>query len=156
MPGLLLRKQTRRAWRTKKQLRQIRPCKSPGECVSVDQLESSTLGFVAQLKGILTKRRYRYATVFVDHYSDFSYVHYHSKITTEDSIQAKNAFEAYARSVGVPKICHYHCDNGRFADNGFMKTCETARLIQLRLPNHRIGENSCFQPQSKPVVRIHH
>jgi hypothetical protein len=29
----------------------------PGDCVSVDQLEPSTPGFVAQLKGILTKRR---------------------------------------------------------------------------------------------------
>jgi hypothetical protein len=41
----------------------------PGECVSVGQLESSTPGFVAQLKGFLTKRRYTCATVFVDHLS---------------------------------------------------------------------------------------
>ena len=32
-------------------------------------------GFIAQLKGNLTKRRYKYATVFVDQYSDLSYVY---------------------------------------------------------------------------------
>ena len=34
----------------------------PGQIVSVDQLESPTPGFIAQLKGTLTKQRYKYAT----------------------------------------------------------------------------------------------
>ena len=46
----------------------------PGQIVSVDQLESPTPGFIAQLKGILTKQRYRYTTIFVDQYSCLSYV----------------------------------------------------------------------------------
>jgi len=33
---------------------------------------------VAQLKGILTTRRYTVSTVFVDHFSDLSYVHFSS------------------------------------------------------------------------------
>ena len=41
----------------------------PGECVSVDQMESPTAGFIAQMKGKLTKGRYKYATVYIDHYS---------------------------------------------------------------------------------------
>ena len=41
----------------------------PGECVSIDQMTSTELGFVAQLKGKLSKKRYRCATVFVNHFS---------------------------------------------------------------------------------------
>ena len=104
------------------QPRHIRPSKSPGECVSVNQLESFTLEVVAHLNGTLTKHWYRYATVFVDHYSNLSYVHHHEKITTEATIQSKHALEAYARSIGVNKIQHYHCDNGKFANY-----CEEAR-----------------------------
>jgi hypothetical protein len=48
---------------------------SPGKMVSVDQLESSAAGFISQLKGRLIRRRYKAATVFVDHFSRMSYVH---------------------------------------------------------------------------------
>ena len=115
-------KQTRRPWRTKSQPRKIKPCTSPGECVSVDQLESSTTGFIAQLKGKLTSRRYKCATVFVDHYSDLTYIHLHSRLTNDETVEAKKAFEAFARNYGV-KIQNYHCDNGRFADNAFISEC---------------------------------
>jgi hypothetical protein len=39
------------------------------ECISVDQMTSAKPGFYAQLKGKLTKMRYRCATIFVDHFS---------------------------------------------------------------------------------------
>jgi hypothetical protein len=35
-----------------------------GQCVSVDQLISMQVGFIVQLKGTLTKKRYTVATVF--------------------------------------------------------------------------------------------
>jgi hypothetical protein len=42
----------RRPWRTKGQKqRAIRTASKPGECVSVDQMESTAVGFVGQLKG---------------------------------------------------------------------------------------------------------
>jgi hypothetical protein len=41
----------------------------PGKIVSINQMESTWVGFFAQLKGSLTKKRYRYCTVFVDHFS---------------------------------------------------------------------------------------
>jgi hypothetical protein len=47
----------------------------PGECVSVNQMTSTEPGFYAQLKGTLTKQRYRCATIFVDHFSCLPYVH---------------------------------------------------------------------------------
>ena len=40
----------------------------PGEVVSADQLVSPTLGLIAQMAGFLTKKRYKYATVFVDQF----------------------------------------------------------------------------------------
>ncbi len=40
-----------------------------GETFSVNQMESTEVGFFARLKRTLTKKRYRYCTVFVDHYS---------------------------------------------------------------------------------------
>jgi hypothetical protein len=47
----------------------------PGEIVSVDQMELTEVGFFAQLKGSLTKKRYRYCTVYVDHFSQLHFVH---------------------------------------------------------------------------------
>jgi hypothetical protein len=91
---------------------------SPGKMVSVDQLESSAAGFISQLKGKLTRRRYKAATIFVDNFSRMSYVHLQESLTSADTVEAKEAFEAFARSMGV-RIHHYHADNGRFADNGF-------------------------------------
>ena len=112
---------TKRPWRTKSQRdnQKLRQVTEPGECVSVDQLESSTPGFITQLKGKLTKQRYHAATVFVDHFSGLSYVHMQRSLTSEETLEAKRAFEAFARRHYVA-IRHYHADNGRFADNAFI------------------------------------
>jgi hypothetical protein len=42
----------------------LRKTSKPGECVSVDQLDATILGLIAQLKGIPTIKRYKCATVF--------------------------------------------------------------------------------------------
>ena len=44
-------------------------------------------------------------------------------MTLDETLQAKLAFEAYAKSHGV-KVLQYHADNGRFADKAFRKSCE--------------------------------
>ena len=51
-------KMTKRNWRTRAKGRKIHKATRPGQVVSVDQMESSTKGFIAQMKGLLTKRRY--------------------------------------------------------------------------------------------------
>jgi len=94
----------------------------PGEHVSVDQLISTQVGFVAQLKGKLTVKRYKAATVFVDHYSRLRYIHLMCGTSSEETLQAKRAFEQWCQEAGV-RIKHYHCDNGRFADKAFMDHC---------------------------------
>jgi hypothetical protein len=76
------------------------------------------VGFVAQMKGILTHGRYTVATIFVDNYSRLGYVHLQKDASSAETLKAKRAFELYARERGI-KICHYHADNGRFADNAW-------------------------------------
>jgi hypothetical protein len=82
-----------------------------GQCVSVDQLISTQVGFIAQLKGTLTKKGYTAATVFVDHYSRLKYVHLMTKLTSEETMDAKQALEHFAEQHGI-RILHYHCNNG--------------------------------------------
>lgn len=64
-------KATKRPWRTRAPPngRSTPIARRAGDVISVDQLESTTPGRIVQLKGFLTKDRYRYATVFVDQYS---------------------------------------------------------------------------------------
>jgi hypothetical protein len=120
---------SRRPWRTKSAQNKgnLRIVQAPGECVSVDQLESQLPGFVAQLKGKLTRKRYKAATaVFVDHKSRLSYVHLQESLTSKETVEAKHAFKALARSFGI-RILHYHgADNGHFADNLFLKDVATS------------------------------
>ncbi len=119
---------TKKPWRTKGATNPIRKATRPGECVSVDQLISTQHGFIAQLKGRLINQRYRGATVFVDHFSRLRYIHFHTSLTSEETIQAKMAFEKFAARHGV-KIQQYHADNGRFADNAFISHCEDNKQL---------------------------
>jgi hypothetical protein len=91
----------------------------PGECVSVDQLESQVPGFKGQTKGFFFRKRYKVATIFVDHYSRLSYVHLQESTKGDETLLAKRTFEAYAASFGVT-IANYHADNGRFAERLFL------------------------------------
>jgi hypothetical protein len=47
-------------------------------------------------------------------------------LSSDKTVAAKLAFEQFAEQHGVT-IQHYHCDNGRFADNDFKTACEQAR-----------------------------
>ncbi len=96
---------------------------SPGDVVSVDQLETSTPGFIGQITGILTRQRIVGSTIFVDQASDMGYVYHHLSMSSEETVKAKVSFERYARSHGV-NIKHYHADNGRFKDKAFMRSIE--------------------------------
>lgn len=65
---MLFAKASRRKWRDKKRkdYDEETVVNAPGNCISVDQLVPPTPGLVAQMTGILTTKRYKYATVFVD------------------------------------------------------------------------------------------
>ena len=121
----LYAKATRRPWRTKpkaepkeKHLKATRP----GQAVSVDMMQSPTPGLIAQLAGWITGKRYRYATIFVDHYSGFGYVHLQKTQSAEETLEGKELFEREAKINGV-KIEHYHHDNGIFASAAWKEDC---------------------------------
>jgi hypothetical protein len=84
-------KLTRRPWRGKMRLQEgeIDEVTFAGQCVSVNQLESPVAAFVGQMKGILTKKRHKVATVFVNHFSKFSFVHLQSSTKAEDTIKLR-------------------------------------------------------------------
>ena len=119
-------KATRRPWRNKPSRHEEHSTPTittPGQCISVDQLESPTAGLIAQLKGTPTTERYRAATVFVDHWSDITYVYPQTSTNAKQTIEAKEAFERYASRHGVT-VRHYQADNGRFAEHAFRRHAE--------------------------------
>jgi hypothetical protein len=90
----------------------------PGATVSVDHMLSSTPGLVGQMKGFLTRRRYVGACVFIDNYSNLSFIYFQKSLNIEETIEAKKAFKRYAASHGV-RIKHYRADNGIFETAAF-------------------------------------
>ena len=122
----LFAKAQRKPWRSKTAKNQLsleQMPRRPGQVVSVDQLKSPTPGLVAQMTGILTTKRYVYATVFVDQYSRIGYVHLQKTQEVVETIEAKEAFERFAATHGV-KVENYHADNGIFRANKWMKHCQ--------------------------------
>lgn len=117
----LIGKATKTPWRTKATYQQGRlpQVNRPGDCISVDQLQSTTPGLIAQLRGFITKDRYLYATIFVDHASSLGFVYLQRTSNMEETLKAKDAFEKYSLQRGVV-VQHYHADNGRFADKGWI------------------------------------
>ena len=102
-------------------------------------MTSTEPGFYAQLKEKLTKKRYRCAIIFVDHFSRLRYVHPQVDDSSIETVTAKCVFESFAAKHGV-RIQHYHFDNGRFSDNAFKQACHDA-CLQLTF----CGMNPHFQ-----------
>lgn len=118
-------KATRRPWRprTTTNRSKVEAATAPGDVVSVDQLTTNTPGLVAHMTGRPTTARYKCATVFVDHYSNFGYLHLQRSTSAEETIQAKEAFETYARQNGV-MVRRYHADNGTFRAQQWVDHCK--------------------------------
>ena len=85
---------------------------------------SPTPGLIVQMTGNLTTKRYKYATVFVDHFSRFSYAYLQNTATVKETMVAKKAFESYADSHNF-RIFNYHADNGIFRANDWIKDCQS-------------------------------
>lgn len=95
----------------------------PGQRVSVDMLYSPSQGFIAQMPGILTTKRYNYATVYIDHYSGYGYIHFQKSSDVTKTLQNKQAFELHSKQHGVT-IEAYHADNGVFRANEWVHDCQ--------------------------------
>ena len=76
-PGCAYGKSHRKPWRCKGicNRKTLRVATRPGQVVSVDQLIVPTPGFIPTHRRTPTTKRYSGATVFVDHFSDFTYFH---------------------------------------------------------------------------------
>jgi hypothetical protein len=68
-----------------------------------------------------TTLRYQGATVFVDHFLDFTYLHLMTKMDGKSTVEAKLAFERVASSHGV-NVLHYHANNGLFDSKVFKES----------------------------------
>ena len=98
----------------------------PGQYVSVDQLVIPTPGFFPTHRGRPTLKLYIGATLFVNHFSDFTYVHLMVEMNAKSTVEAKEAFERVAEEH---KVCiqHYYCDNGLFGTILFKSSITKAR-----------------------------
>ena len=75
---------------------------------------------IPQRTGKLMSARYVGATIFVDHFSDYVYVHLMRELTAEATLEAKNAWERLA-GTHVVRIRRYRADNGRYSDPSFLQ-----------------------------------
>ncbi len=84
----------------------------------MDQLVSAQPGLIPQMAGFLTNSHIWGATIFVDHQSDYVFVHLMRDLTLDKTLLAKTSFERHAANGGIT-IKAYRADNSRFAENGF-------------------------------------
>ena len=56
-----------------------------------------------------------------DHYSDYTYIHLQISTNSEETVKAKESFEAICLAMGV-YVRHYHTNNGQFFERMSMQT----------------------------------
>jgi hypothetical protein len=101
--GCLFGAMTKLPWRSKEltSSHKVFVATKPGECVSIDHMISTHVGFFAQLKGKLIFKWYRAASIFVDHFSHLRFVHLMQDLPSNKTIKAKEAFEQFAAEHDV-------------------------------------------------------
>ena len=122
-PDCIFGKHNRRLWRDrgkpKKHIRRTDQNFADAN-TSTDQMISSHPGLIPQRSGLLMKAKYHGATIFVDHHTDFTYIHLMHDFTSEDTLEAKHAYECLNASYDI-RILRYHVDNERFSEMSFIK-----------------------------------
>ena len=94
----------------------------PGECVSVNQMMSTEVGFYAQMKGnsprsVTCASLSSLTTTSAYALSTFKLMTHPSKPLLP------NVSLTFAAKYSI-KIQHYHCDNGQFFNNAFKQACQ--------------------------------
>jgi hypothetical protein len=103
-----------RPWRTKRTKSGfiIKPDQTkPGDGVSVDQIISAQPGLIPQMAGFLTSKQIWGCTMFVDHISNYIYVHLMKDFKTNEILLPKLAFEKLCAKANF-SVKHYQADNG--------------------------------------------
>ena len=67
----------------------------------MDQLVSPNPGLLSYMTGILATKGYNQATVFVDQFSIYSYMHLQNTASDKDTLEGKHDFEMMAASHGI-------------------------------------------------------
>jgi hypothetical protein len=80
------------------------------------------------MAGFLASKRIWGCTTFVDHVSDYIYVHLMKDFTTNETSLAKLAFEKLCAKADI-SVKHYQADNGQFSDNEFLAACNNLNQI---------------------------
>jgi flagellar basal body rod protein FlgC len=152
MHGLYVRhKASHKKWRDKPTNKAKLPSiLQAGQRVSVNQKVSPIPGLIAQITGILTMQRYKYATVFVDQAMRMGYVHLQKYALVEEMLDVKEAFKAYASTHGISTKA-YHVDNGIFKANKWVESCKKASqgLSFASVNSHH--ENSIAERRIKEI-----
>ena len=105
------------------------------------------------MAGFLTNKRIWGCTNFVDHVSDFVYVHLMRDLSLRETLQAKVAFEKInARAGRIVK--HYQADNGRFADNAFLDACNDNNQTITYCGVGAHHQNGIIENKNKQLTQI--
>ena len=92
----------------------------PGDCVSIDQYESTIRGRLPHTYGKeRTEEQYRGGTLFVDHASGMIFLANQVSLRVGETISSKKKFERFADEYGV-KIREYRADNAPFGREEFL------------------------------------
>ena len=89
----------KRPWRinTKNNGGRIKAVTTTNSCISVDKIKYPSAEFIAQLKVSLKNQSCKAVTIFVDQSNRLIYVHLQRGLTSDDTFQDKNAFEAHRK-----------------------------------------------------------
>ena len=103
----------------------------PGQCVSVDNYQSTVLGRLPSSRGPTSstlqasqvsssdpRRGVCGGTMFYDHATGYIEAHHQTQLNASDTIVSKKLFERNLRNMGV-KVKNYHGDNGIFVSAQF-------------------------------------
>ena len=96
----------------------------PGNCVSLNQYESSIPGHFPHTYGKEKKDdQYYGGTLFIDHTSSMVFIQHQVSLRTGETLQAKHKFEQLACEHGVTNKA-YHADNSPFGNADFVRSIE--------------------------------
>ena len=91
----------------------------PGDCISLDQYESSTRGRLPNTKGREAKSdKFCGDTIAIDHKSGKIWVHHQVSLRAGETLSGKHIIERDFQTIGR-KVKQYHSDNGVFRSKEF-------------------------------------
>ena len=92
---------------------------NPGDGVLLDHSQQCFCGLIPLMSVFLNSQRFWVCTTFMDHVSDYIYVHLMRDLSLSETLLAKEALEKLMAQAGQT-VKHYPSDNGRFSDDVFI------------------------------------